>query len=252
MKYNIGEHGDALEREYHGFINTYFKTYQIVWQLYIGNKGNDKKADIVNYPQNRNTYRQKFSEHTYTILQSLILLHRLIEKDIFKIPTLTSVNQTLDFQDSLLLFFTHLGRIHDNAIHASACLIKSDSSEIEKLLDEFYYQRHLLVHGKLIPIKRNFDKGILIPILGKSNTDQSGWNHKLHDWEDINNIPNQNVNETISEIYWKLLSKIECVFGLYKEKIVEELEANKYTLKFERIKPITTFNSGSSDSCANR
>ena len=108
-----------MEQEFSKFIQTNFRTYEEVWKIYIGNKGNDTKAEIEGYPSERETKRQKFSEHTYTILQSVILLQRLIEKEIFSKDFLNTTNDILDLQDYLLLFFTHLGRIRDNVQEAS-------------------------------------------------------------------------------------------------------------------------------------
>lgn len=81
LEYNLKHHGDHLERSYADFIGCYFKTYEAVWKIFIGNKGNDTKADIQGYSLDKDIKRQNFSEHTYTILQSVILLHRLIEKE---------------------------------------------------------------------------------------------------------------------------------------------------------------------------
>jgi len=119
MEYNLKEHGDHLETKYANFIRTHFRTYESVWKIFIGNKGNDIKADIQGYPEDKNILRQKFSEHTYTVLQSVILLNRLIEKDIFNKPFANSTDDILDLQDYLVLFFTHLGRIGDHIIDVS-------------------------------------------------------------------------------------------------------------------------------------
>src|SRR5687768_11736304 len=108
MEYNLKDHGDHLERSYADFILTYFKAYEVVWKMFIGNKGNDIKADIEGYPLDKNIKRQNFSEHTYTVLQSVILLHRLIEKGTFSKSISNTTEYILDLQDNLLLFFTHL------------------------------------------------------------------------------------------------------------------------------------------------
>ena len=45
-EYNLKEHGDHLEQAYVDFILSHFRTYEAVWKIFIGNKGNDTKADI--------------------------------------------------------------------------------------------------------------------------------------------------------------------------------------------------------------
>ncbi len=109
MEYNLKEHGDSIERAYSNLIQSNFGTYEDVWKLYIGNKGNDTKADIIGYSKEREEKRQKFSEHTYTILQSVILLHRLITNKKFALLQFNDLDEVLDLQDNLLLFFYTFG-----------------------------------------------------------------------------------------------------------------------------------------------
>ena len=114
MEYNLKEHGDPLEKSYEEFICTYFKTYESIWKIFVGNKGNNIKADIVGFSEEKDAKRQQFWEHTYTVMQSVILLTRLINKGIFSNKISNTIEDILDLQDNLLLFFTHLGRINDN------------------------------------------------------------------------------------------------------------------------------------------
>lgn len=244
--YNLKEHGDALEKEYADFILTYFKTYEETWKLYIGNKGNDTKSDITGYSNDREEKRQKFSEHTYTILQSLILLNRLIDKDIFTNTAFESVTARLDLQDNLLLFFTHLGRIRDNIKEASTCILNVGVKLTTSLLDEFYHKRHILVHGKTLPIIFKSSGEILLPVLSKNGIDISGWNHKEHAWGDVVSLPIESIQTTVSQLYWELLSKLTQIFGEFRTKIKDELNQNSLKLVFDRTQTnVQTFGSGS-------
>jgi len=233
MEYNLKEHGDPLEQTFADFIRTHFRTYEEVWKIYIGNKGNDIRAEIKSYPAERELKRQKFSEHTYTILQSLVSLQRLIDKDIFSKGFVNSVDDILDLQDNLMLFFTHLGRIRDNVQEASTCLLNHNEAETTGLLDEFYHKRHLVVHGKAIPIILKPGGEISLPVLSTNTVDVSGWYHKLNSWQDAAKLPNETVANTISKLYWDLLPKIEEVFGKFKKKIAQELNDGGYKLEFE-------------------
>ena len=173
---NIKEHGDQLEREYADFLQEHFKTYEATWKLYIGNKGDNTKSNIAGYPPERDEKRQQFSENTYTILQSLILIYRLINKDVFSKNSTLSIIEKLDLQDNLMLFFTHLGRIRDNLVEATKCLINPNVNEVKSQLEDFFYKRHILVHGKTIPIIFKSNGEILLQVLSKNSNDKSGWN----------------------------------------------------------------------------
>jgi len=234
--YNLKEHGDPLEKEYADFIHAYFRTYEEVWKLYIGNKGNNTKADIPGYPNEREMKRQTFSEHTYTILQSVILLHRLISKDSFINATFITPSDRLDLQDNLLLFFTHLGRIRDNVEDASTCLLNTNTKEITVILDEFYHKRHILIHGKMIPIIFKSSGEILIPVLSKTGVDISGWNHKQHNWADISNMNTESLETTVTQLYWDLLPKLTEIFGHFKSKVEVELNDGNFNIAYDRSK----------------
>lgn len=232
MEYNIKEHGDHLERSYVDFIRTYFKTYEAVWKIFIGNKGNDIKGDIEGYPVDKNIKRQNFSEHTYTVLQSVILLHRLIEKGVFSKAITNTTEDILDLQDNLLLFFTHLGRIMNNIEEASS-LLDLKEAETSHLLKEFYHKRHILVHGKMLPIIFKQNGEILLPVLSKNGTDITGWYHKEHSWPDVVLLPTLELNQTASTLFWELLPKLEEIFGQFKKTIETELSRGNFKLKFE-------------------
>jgi hypothetical protein len=232
MEYNLQNHGDHLERSYADFIQTYFRTYEAVWKIFIGNKGNDIKADIEDYPLDKNIKRQNFSEHTYTVLQSVILLHRLIEKGAFNNSISNTTENILDLQDNLLLFFTHLGRIMNNIEDASS-LLDLKEAETSDLLKEFYHKRHILVHGKMLPIIFKETGEILLPVLSKNGTDITGWYHKEHSWQDIVLLPTLEANQTATTLFWELLPKLEEVFGQFKKEIEIQLSGQNFKLKFE-------------------
>jgi hypothetical protein len=110
MKYNIKENGDALEKEAFEFIQNRFPNYELVWQIYLGNKGNATIAKLPNYPYNQK--RENFAENSYTVLESSFIIDQLIKSEIF-IKSISSFNDYLDFMKSFITFFACLGRLHD-------------------------------------------------------------------------------------------------------------------------------------------
>lgn len=246
--YTLQEHGDAMEKAHAEWIIAHFKPYQDVWSIYIGNKGNDTKADILGYPTCRNRKRQEFSEYTYTVLQSVILLNRLYTNKLFVAKGRLSLKEFLDLQDALLLFFTHLGRIRDNIKHAAECLLLIDSNKVTNILDEFYHKRHLFVHGKTIPIRLKSNGEPVLPILSSDGLDSTGWNHKNNMWDDTAQLETQTIEVTVMQLFWDLLGKLQHIFALFSEKIKDELSKNKYQLQFSYFNSyeIKNFGSGSS------
>jgi hypothetical protein len=235
VKYNIKNHGDLLEKTYSTFITDYFPTYEKVWQIYIGNIGNDTKAEIPGYTSEREKSRQAFSEHTYTILQSLVSIHKLLEKRSFHISASLELDEKLSLHDNILLFFTHIGRIRDNIKAAAICLTVIDIKKLDKQFDEFYHKRHIPVHGRIMPILFTENEEPKMPVLSKNDEDRSGWNHKINDWPDISTIKAQSINSTMQELFWSLLELLKNVFGAFENAILKELNTGGFQLKFEYI-----------------
>jgi hypothetical protein len=231
MKYTLNNNGDALEKAYSNFINDNFKTYELVWQNYIGNYGNNIIAPIKGYDIERNKKRKEFSEHTYTILQSIILLMRLVENYEKQDKSIKTIEDILDFQDLLMLFFGHVGRIKDNLVDAELCLRNIFSKDCTLSLNTIYHKRHLLIHGKTLPFIFDETGNVLIPVLGSDTNDRSGWYHKKNSWDDINTLKSETIEITIKEIYTELLQKLNHIFGLFNKDIMSELK--QFNLKID-------------------
>jgi hypothetical protein len=232
MNYTLKKHGDSLEKEYADFISTYFNSYEVVWKLYIGNRGNNTRATIKGYPASREIKRENFSENTYTILQSVICLYRITQREVFKKSSAVETNDVLDLQDALISFFAHLGRIRDNAIQASECLLNINTNMPVEIFAEFYHKRHIVVHGKMLPIVFTQNGEVLIPSLGKDTTDRAGWNHKYDNWSNVVDYSIEIAGVTLENLFQNLMVKINKLFSEFKKKIKEELESH-FALYFE-------------------
>lgn len=224
MKYTLINNGDSLERAYANYIIENFSTYELVWQNYIGNVGSNKIAPIIGYDFERNKKRIKFSQHSYTVLQSVILLKRLVEKYENTNKSIKKIGDLLDLQDLLILFFGHVGRIFDNLNQCELCLITNHSKDCTSSLRIIYHKRHLIIHGKALPFIFEENGVILIPILGVDSLDRGGWNHKDNFWEDIETFKSETVEITIRGIYTELLQKLNQIFGVFNKDILNELE----------------------------
>ena len=232
MKYNLKDNGDLLEKTYSDFIVPHFPTYEKVWQLYIGNIGNNTKAKIPGYPLEREEKRQKFSEHTYTILQSVILMNRLLEKKVFE-KTPNELDKKLDLHENILLFFSHVGRIRDNITDAAACLDNINIKKIEDQFDELYHKRHIPIHGRIIPITFKRSGEVEMPVLSKNDEDPTGWNHKINNWPDILHMPSESINSATQQLFCELMPLLVDIFGRFADCISEELNSKGLKLTFQ-------------------
>jgi hypothetical protein len=104
-------------------------------------------------------------------------------------------------------------------------------SNIE-LLDELYHKRHLLVHGKVIPIIIE-NSVVSLPKLSTTTVDISGWYHKLNSWEDVRKFKSESVGKTIDVLYWEILVKLTQIFANFKNSIEKELGEGQFKLHFE-------------------
>jgi len=182
-EYNLFDHGDILEHEAVDMIRERFPYYELVWKIYIGNGGKATKADIPGYSFDQK--RQNFSEHTYTVLESIYIINQIIESKVF-ISKVSSFQEYLEFNKSFISFFAHLGRSRDNIIKAAEILQigNENVTKIRSGLAETYKARCIVIHGKKIPLQLDEDGLIKIPILGTSEQKAFAWNDKTHNWPD--------------------------------------------------------------------
>jgi len=255
--YNLEEHGDRLEQAAIDFIRTYIPNYQRVWASYIGNKGDDIMADLPDLNTGEQENRLAFSEFSYTILESVYSIKRMVDKNKFGPLRSFEIEVVQDFKDNLILLFAHLGRIYDNVVNAGTLLGIMEENVPEDLA-VFYFQRHTIIHGHVLPIKIDDDGTVRIPKLRRVDTDRSGYYHKDNHWSDIERLEKEVSLDVVNRIYYSLLSSINAAYGHYSTQIKKLLNGRE--IKFFRL-PVTTygvtasgtsFGSGSFDSCTTR
>lgn len=232
MKYNVSNHGDILEVESSEFIRSYIPYYELVWQTYIGNKGNATKADIPGYPFDEK--RQKFSELTYTVLESSYMLYKIIESGIFQ-KEVNSFQTYFEFNNSFISFFAHLGRCNDNLLNAATALeiTKGEIENIAESLRKIYVARNIIIHGKKIPFSVDEMGLIKIPIISTTDEKSSGWNDKISKWADAPKMKNEYAADTCEDFLKHLLKVINNTFALFYEVISKELKEGNWNIKFE-------------------
>ncbi len=228
MTYSIEKHGDLLEKEAYSFIKEKFINYELVWQIYIGNTGNAKKAKLPGYPYEDK--RTNFAEHSYTVLESSFIINKILESKIFE-KNISNFSDYLDFNTSFISFFAHLGRMHDTIIKASNILIID--KKFEDSIKHFYEARNILIHGKKIPLVLD-ELGLpKIPIIKTALINGNSWDDKTHLWSDAENMDKEYVQDKATTFFNDLLLLINNQYAVFKNIIHQELNSIPTSLTFE-------------------
>lgn len=239
--YALRMHGDSLEKHAADFIQNKFPNYEIVWKDYIGNKGDCSLADIPNYPYNLS--RKNFSEHSYTILESLFIINLILEKGELELE-IKSITDYYNFNKSYISFFAHLGRIKDNLIKMCS-LIKLEKNTIEKIeaeINHIYKARNIILHGKNLPFEQ-IDGHIKIPHLFDRSDKTFAWDDTNKNWDDRKTIGTQNISNTTKAYFNDILQLTNNVYGKFHNKITATLKELNTNIEFSfNGKPINVYN----------
>lgn len=223
MNYTLKDHGDSLEKQAANFVNLHLPFYEKIWTCYIGNQGNNTKALIENYPDNDK--RQKFWERCYTVLESAYLSFCMIESGVFA-TSIQSFEQYEEFNKSYISFFAHIGRINDNIIKASNILgmNKEYSGVLEQRLKEFYQARHIVIHGKTVPVFQDELGLVQVPHFYTNPETAYGWTDEHSSWLEGQQIEKEYVAESCERLFFSLIGIINNAFAKFYETIVSELK----------------------------
>lgn len=187
LVYSVSKHGDWLEQMSADFINSNIPAYEIIWQNFIGNLGNAAMAEIKGINPDDEKMRKDFSEHHYTILESLYFMQLIVDDETKTIE----VNSFEDYRriiNQLISFQAYAGRLRDNM---EACYLAISNPYESKIatnsLEEFYHARHVFIHGKKVPFGIDKDGLFKISKIKKNKLSnegfglESGWNDVTKD-----------------------------------------------------------------------
>lgn len=232
MKYEIQLHGDRLEREASSFIRQSFPFYELVWQSYVGNRGNNSMADLPNYPDQLR--RKDFAENSYTVLESAFFIQHILKSDILT-KGLTNFNDYIDFNKSFITVFALLGRMHDTVLKASDA-IKHENNAFRERIHSFYEARSIIIHGKKIPLIHD-DLGLpMIPFLKTAKIDGIAWEDKHSHWEDIDKMDTEYAVDKLNDFFNGFLELVNNEYAVFLDIILQELSKNSTEIKFEYFK----------------
>jgi len=114
------------------------------------------------------------------------------------------MDHILDLQNLLMAFHGHIGRIYNNVeqlVYTFNRLTNNIKSDIPfeevsanpivrgalESLAKYYYLRHIMLHGKKIPIGINKHGELVIPILRTEKNSPEGWDKNMN-WDDVDKV----------------------------------------------------------------
>jgi hypothetical protein len=229
MTYTVLEHGDILEREGAQLIADKFPNYEFVWQIYIGNKGNNSMAEMPNYPDP--IKRKHFAENSYTVLESVIIIDHILKEPIFY-QALNNFSDCIEFNKAFITVFALLGRIHDTVIKASDAL-KYNNANFKESIHKFYEARSIVMHGKKVPLIFD-DIGLAqIPFLKTKIMNGIAWDDKHSLWSEVNQMDTEYVIDKLNDFFRDLLYLVNDEYAAFYNYIFQELKSIPTSLHFE-------------------
>jgi len=172
------EQGDYFEVNFKDTIRQLIPHYETIWGRYIGHDGNGKMMYVAGLTTDEVNKREKFAEHFYTCMESIICMKSLAEEcdtvDI-KIPS-----EYIDLLNSFMSFQAHAGRIKDNACKfLRLYFTQGRVDELIAQLEDVYQQRNQVLHGIKLPV-RIVDSLVLIAVpMGKEERPEK-WNSNMN------------------------------------------------------------------------
>jgi hypothetical protein len=229
MTYTVQDHGDSLEKEAVNLITEKFQNYQLVWQTYIGNRGNDTMASIPNYPDEEK--RKNFAENSYTVLESAFLINHILHSQIFQ-EKVSNFERYIEFTKAFITVFALLGRMHDTVIKASNAL-KYNNSDFRNEIHKFYEARNIVLHGKKVPINFISFDFPTVPYLRTNMSKGKAWDDKHSLWDEVINMESEFVYQKLSDFFNDLLNLINQEYATFYHLIITELNNLNTKLFFE-------------------
>ncbi len=220
------EQGDYLEVNFKDSIRQLISNYEIIWGKFIGHDGNGRMIKVDGLTDDENRKREKFAEHFYTCMESIICMNSLVEN--CNSVEIQNPHEYIMLLNSFMSFQAHVGRIRDNSnklLNLYFCeeKVKNLNSQLENL----YQQRNQVLHGKKLPVRIEDSLVLIAPPMGSEDRPEK-WNSDLN-WSDfhysnfefINEYLKSTVNQ-VSTAYNNILGNlIEPILDLVKTKNID-------------------------------
>ena len=184
MLYTINKHGDWLEQHASDFIISNIPAYELIWQNFIGHQGNGSMAVMNNITEEDEEIRQHFSQHHYTILESIYFM-QLIVLDESNTKQIQSFNDYRKVINQLMSYQAYSGRLRDNMEKCFSLIAPAtEAKKATDKLDSFYHQRHVFIHGRKVPFLIDVDNLFKIAPIKNDTSSRIGFGLEMP-WETI-------------------------------------------------------------------
>ncbi len=237
MKYTVKEHGDRLEKTAAEFITNYIPSYELIWQIFIGHKGNGIIADMLNINTEDNITRVRFAQHHYTILESLYLMH-LIAEDESIVKPIVSFEEYRKTLNQIMAFQAYSGRLRDNLEECFTLIgVADEAKEATNKLEEFYQQRHVFIHGSKVPFSLDVDNLFMTAKVRSDKSSNVGYSKEVpwynitqEEMEHLEDYLKQSVNNLTQSVNQLLFTLLGFVKQFIKNRSLEikEPHLNEY------------------------
>jgi len=200
--------GDFLEQHVADQVQKTIPSYARIWAEYVGNDGRENALPMLEANEVARQSRSKYWQRLYTVLESLALCWD-IEEELHRFKEIKNFKHYTHNLNLWMAFYSHLGRIHDMV---KAIAGELNKSELLRPFDEYWKERHIILHGPKVPMKWVY-KTLAIPPLGEK---PKHWNDKMV-WSDLKEGDIEFIAKEVSKILRELEKRLDwCLAALGK------------------------------------
>ncbi len=204
----LKSNGDFLEQHVADQVEKAIPSYARIWTEYVGNDGRENALPMPEADEVARQSRTRYWQRLYTVLESLALCWD-IEEELHRFQEIKNFKHYAHNLNLWMAFHSHLGRIHDMVKAIAGELNKSG---LLKPFDEYWKERHIVLHGPKVPMKWVYNT-LAIPPLGEK---PKHWNDKMV-WSDLKEGDIEFIAEEVSEILRELEKRLDwCLAALRK------------------------------------
>lgn len=207
MEWKLELHGEDLEKIATSFVQAHLPYYELIWGAFIGHDGNYRMVEIPGIDPSINEKRKDFAESHYTILESLFMMYEVAQEQDEMISHAENYLEYKKMIISMIAFFAFAGRAKDNIRRCFTILgYPNNQPDPTSDIKSHYEVRHMVIHGKKIPLKVDQDGFYSIPIL-RSTDSPYGWDSDEL-WAEASAKEHQYVSDSLLQISLKMTSSV--------------------------------------------
>ena len=198
----IRDYGDLLEKHFADKIELHIPSYARIWAEYIGNDGIARALSMQGATESAVKSRQKNWQLIYTLFESLAFCWD-IQESLSHTQKIDHAKSYVQYLNLWMAFYAHLGRIRD-MVKDIALSGELKKPELIKPLEEYWKQRHIVLHGPKVPLKC-INNVVGVPALGEGTRE---WNDDML-WEELGPTNFKQISESVTLILGEIEQKLD-------------------------------------------